>query len=286
MTFTLRTDPAWPPGIWHAEETDSTNLEVLRRAAGTFENGACFTADDQTAGRGRLGRQWQATRGNGLAFTLAYAHVTDDAARHLLWMHLAVALAVAELADELCSPLRKSAAAGGGGRPGIKWPNDVATLDAAGQLQKLCGVLTETAAEADGRGLRVAIGCGINVNHTRDDFPPDLRDSATSLRMLAAASDAATAEPLPLDEIRSKVLARVATRPAALRGGRIADVRDEIRARSLLAGRRIEVLHPDGRVLKGTVAGLDDTARLQLDCDDGCRVTLDSGDVTRVRPAS
>ncbi|MGE0431138.1 MAG: biotin--[acetyl-CoA-carboxylase] ligase [Planctomycetota bacterium] len=267
--FTRRADDAsWPPGIWHAAETDSTNLEALRRAADTFASGACFTADEQTAGRGRLGRKWVATRGHGLAFSLAYSHVTLPH-EHLLWMHLAVAASVAAVAGTLSVA----------GRPGLKWPNDVVVIDDGdpSPVRKLCGVLTETATEADGNGLRVAIGCGINVNHTADDFPPDLRDTATSLRMLAGAVQS-------LDDIRSRVLREIATRHDAIARGDITAVRDEVRARSLLPGRNVEVTRPDGRVLAGRAHAIDDGGRLVLDADDGQRYTLDSGDVTRVRP--
>jgi BirA family transcriptional regulator, biotin operon repressor / biotin---[acetyl-CoA-carboxylase] ligase len=117
-----------------------------------------ITADEQTAGRGRQGRTWTAPSGSALLYSAVLRPLEP---RHSL-LPLAVALAVCETAARL--------------RPGIeckvKWPNDV-HLDG----RKLAGILIE----ARPQDRWAVIGVGLNLTIARDQFPEELRDSATSL---------------------------------------------------------------------------------------------------------
>ena len=157
----------------------STN-DVVREwlAAGTPE--VCLAvAGEQSAGRGREGRTWVAPPGAALLLSLGFRPTWLPPER--AWRLAATAsLAMAEAAESMIGLL--------GGTVRLKWPNDL-VLDAAdvGEAgvagwRKLGGVL----GESDGLGTsdpRVVIGMGINADWAETDFPADLADDMTSLRM-------------------------------------------------------------------------------------------------------
>lgn len=142
----------------HYRRTESTNDRARELAAGGAPHGTVVTAAEQTAGRGRQGRTWTAPPGKALLYS-ALLRPLDE--RHAT-LPLAVPLAVCAAAEEL--------------RPGIeckvKWPNDVWLEE-----RKLAGVLIE----ARPQDSWAVIGVGLNLSISTDDFPPDLRDKATSL---------------------------------------------------------------------------------------------------------
>jgi BirA family biotin operon repressor/biotin-[acetyl-CoA-carboxylase] ligase len=146
----------------HFRVTDSTNARARELVEAGAPHGTVVTADEQTAGRGRQGRNWTAPAGKALLYS-AVLRPLDE--RHLL-LPLAVPLAVCEAAEEL--------------QPGvecaIKWPNDVWV-----EGRKLAGVLIE-AKPQDGWAV---IGVGLNLAIERNEFPSELRETATSLPGIA-----------------------------------------------------------------------------------------------------
>jgi BirA family transcriptional regulator, biotin operon repressor / biotin---[acetyl-CoA-carboxylase] ligase len=122
-------------------EIDSTNTELMRRArAGQLEP-VLLVAEQQTAGRGRLGRQWQSQIGASLTFTLGLSLAPQD------WSGLSLAVGVS-LAESLHPDVQ------------LKWPNDLWVKD-----RKLAGILIETASFGvphDNRRYAV-IGVGLNI---------------------------------------------------------------------------------------------------------------------------
>ena len=173
---------------------------------------------EQSAGRGRQGRTWTAPPGRALLYS-AILRPLDE--RHLL-LPLAVPLAVCEAAEAL--------------RPGIectiKWPNDVWV-----EGRKLAGILIE-ARPQDGWAV---IGVGLNLAIARDEFPPELRETATSLFGSARRGADGSPEPqrgcsatLPRPSCRSRSLSRQLDRWATIRGpvlGRVARARRAARPR-------------------------------------------------------
>lgn len=148
-------------------ETGSTQ-DAARSAAGGVP-GLLLTAGVQSAGRGQQGRVWEQGAGRGLAVT--YAVEASQSGR------LSMAAALAAL-----SACERCVGEGVGGALWIKAPNDIVLADAgaASGRRKLAGILIE-----QGGGLAL-IGVGINVAHMPEHFPPGLRDSAVSLRMLGS----------------------------------------------------------------------------------------------------
>ncbi len=155
----------WPlEAIWQAVEphlpgltcevlplVDSTNTELMRRfKAGQLEP-TLLVAEQQSAGRGRLGRQWHSQRGDSLMFSLGLALTPAD------WSGLSLAVGVS-LADSL------DAANAPDQRIGLKWPNDLWLVEnrtGSKTERKLGGILVETATFESQR--YVVIGVGINV---------------------------------------------------------------------------------------------------------------------------
>ncbi|HVS98889.1 MAG TPA: biotin--[acetyl-CoA-carboxylase] ligase [Solirubrobacterales bacterium] len=240
----------------HFQRTESTNTVARELAAAGAPHGTVVTADEQTAGRGRQGRTWTAPARSALLYSAVLRPLEP---RHSL-LPLAAALAVCETAETL--------------RPGIeckvKWPNDI-HLDG----RKLAGILIE-ARPQDGWAV---VGIGLNLTIAPEDFPPDLRDRATSL----FTSNAGDPQPaVPYDHysgIRNSWprLAVAGALSGALEEWLDADeshVLAEWRRRDALRGR--EVSWQDR---SGVAEGIDERGYLVVRLADGDRVVLGAGDV-------
>src|SRR6478735_9756963 len=142
----------------HYRSTDSTNTRARELAAAGAPHGTVVTATEQTAGRGRLGRSWTAPPGKALLYSAIVRPLED---RHTM-LPLAVPLAVCEAAEQLNPGLDCK----------VKWPNDI---HAKGR--KLAGVLIE----ARPQDSWAVIGIGLNLFIEDHEFPPELRDRATSI---------------------------------------------------------------------------------------------------------
>ena len=142
---------------------DSTNSEAKRRVRAGCPEGLVVVADNQKAGRGRMGRGWLSVPGKGLYFSVV-----------LFPKHLPmnkVALLTPLTAVAVCRAIIDMT-----GLPvALKWPNDLFLKG-----QKVGGILLEAGGEADSVKYAI-IGIGINVNLTQDDIPSDLAQIATSL---------------------------------------------------------------------------------------------------------
>ncbi|MCL6634836.1 MAG: biotin--[acetyl-CoA-carboxylase] ligase [Peptococcaceae bacterium] len=152
--------------VFYSESISSTNdlaKELARKGAG---EGSLVVAEEQTGGKGRLGRGWFSPRYKGIWFSLILHPPVDPSEASRVTMLAAVAVA---------SAIRKST----GVAAGIKWPND---LLAGGK--KICGILAELSAEMD-RINHLVVGVGINANLDAGDFPEEVRSAATSLKMEA-----------------------------------------------------------------------------------------------------
>lgn len=150
--------PDWVPECRYLRRTDSTNRVAMAWASEGAPHGSLVLADFQTAGRGRLGREWTAPAGSSLLFSL----IVRPGGRPDSWplLSLAAGIAVCEALTEL------------GLQPGLKWPNDV-LLDG----KKTAGILAEAA------GGVVILGIGVNVG--RVELPEPLAATATSLETFA-----------------------------------------------------------------------------------------------------
>ncbi|HBN83196.1 MAG TPA: biotin--[acetyl-CoA-carboxylase] ligase [Clostridiales bacterium] len=152
-----------PAEVHFMDNVDSTNnvaKQMMHQGCGP---GNVVVALEQTAGKGRLGRQWNSSGGKGV--WLSYCLRPTFSIEKIGLVTLAGACAVCELLIEQ------------GFDAGIKWPNDILIHG-----KKVCGILTETVFE-ETRIDFVVVGVGLNMSQTKEDFGPDLENSATSLRI-------------------------------------------------------------------------------------------------------
>lgn len=257
---------------WVAE-TGSTNADALALARDGAPEGIVLVADHQTAGRGRLGRSWEAPPGASLLCTvlLRPPAAVGDA------VTLAAALAMAEAVEAVT-----------GVRALLKWPNDlvVEVAGAGGGTRKLAGVLAEAdwparsqasagwSAPPPGERITVVVGIGVNCNWPVD-VPEELADLLVSCNHCTGAD---------VDRVALLVeyLRRLDARYAALVAGDRAGLLDDWRARSATLGRRVRVdLGADD--VEGVAVDVTDAGHLVVDTDTGERRTFAVGDVTHLR---
>jgi BirA family biotin operon repressor/biotin-[acetyl-CoA-carboxylase] ligase len=192
--------------------TDSTNRVAMEMAENGAKHGTVVVADAQTAGRGRMGRRWVSPAGKNLYVSLLLrpSVPTVDAPR----LALVAGVALADAVEAVGVPAS------------LKWPND---LYCGGR--KAAGILAEMASDPDGV-RHVVIGVGLNVNMEEADFPPDLRDTSTSLRIRAGRVFRRV-------DVLARLLDAFGTRYAEFIGGGFASLRDGWDRRDFLRGRRV-----------------------------------------------
>lgn len=142
----------------------STNTRAAAWAAEGAPEGSLVLAEEQTRGRGRMGRTWHAHPGQNLTFSLVLRPALPPDRFGLIT--LAAGVAVCQALDPLLAPLR----------PAIKWPNDVLLGNA-----KCCGMLLESSFDGSGVDKRAAVVLGIGLNVNQAAFPAMLRSVSTSL---------------------------------------------------------------------------------------------------------
>jgi len=149
--------------VFSYQRVGSTNDVARQVARNGAAHGTLVVAEEQTAGRGRMGRSWNSPPGVSLLFSLVLR--PQMAPNRVFQLAICGALAVAEVVCQRTHlPVK------------VKWPNDVLIRG-----KKLAGVLTET--QVDLAGFRfVVLGVGININQAPADFPEDLQGQATSIR--------------------------------------------------------------------------------------------------------
>ena len=150
--------------VYHETVVDSTNMAARRALEEGAPDLSLFIADEQTAGRGRRGRQWQSDHRQGLWFSLLLRPqaTPTEMSRLTLFAGLCVAQAIRQLS---------------GLDAAVKWPNDIIILPSG---QKICGILTEMVVE-ENQVTAVILGIGVNVSI--ENFPAELTAQATSLRL-------------------------------------------------------------------------------------------------------
>jgi BirA family biotin operon repressor/biotin-[acetyl-CoA-carboxylase] ligase len=249
-----------PGGPWTDLEflqvTDSTNRVAMEMAEKGAKHGTIVVADAQTAGRGRMGRRWASPAGKNLYVSLLLrpSVPTVDAPR----LALVAGVALADAVEAAGVPAL------------LKWPNDLYCGE-----RKAAGILAEMASDQDGV-RHVVIGVGLNVNMDEEDFPPDLRDTATSLRIRAGKTFRRV-------DILVRLLEAFGTRYAEFIGGGFASLRDEWDRRDFLRGRRV-LLRRNGLEGWGTADGLDAAGALRFHPDAGPAIeSVHSGEILDFR---
>lgn len=228
---------------------------------------AVATADEQTSGRGRQGRTWNAPPGTALLVSAGFRPL-DLELRHAWRLAATAALAMLDAAEDVAG-LRD-------GSIWLKWPNDLVADAEDGRLVKLAGVLGESAPTRDGQRVETAvIGIGINADWPAAAFPPEIRDSMTSLRELSGG------RPIDRDTLLDAWLSRLEPRYEALKAGHFDAGAWSIRQRT--TGSTVEVDMGTSRIT-GAAVGVDpESGALLVRGTDGATARIGSGEVVRCR---
>lgn len=226
--------------VLHYDVIDSTNLEAKRQIKSGAKLPSIILADTQTAGKGRMGRQFYSPDKTGLYMSFVYEPLTDF--QDSVTVTSAVAVAVVRAIEELTDL-----------NPKIKWVNDIYIDD-----KKVAGILTEAVT-----GEKTSIIVGIGVNITTDHFPDEIKDTATSLKCAVDKNDL-------LECIVRHLIGLIKGLPQRT-------FLPEYKEKSMVIGK--EVYFIKDRVKKeGIAVDINQDGGLIVQTSDGC-ITLNTGEI-------
>jgi len=235
------------------EQTTSTNDVIEKLARDEVKEGIVVFAESQTKGRGRLGRTWLSPARKGLWFSV----LLRPDLRPPETTRLTVASAAA---------LRRAIQSETGLAPEIKWPNDILIRG-----KKVAGILTELSAELD-RVKHVILGIGVDVNLGTNEFPTELRKTATSLKIEAGQT-------ISRPELATAILRELDHDYARVGDNQFAAVADEWEAHCTTIGRAVTIRVGD-RKISGRAESLGEDGALRLRTEHGHLERVTGGDVT------
>ncbi|MFF8655061.1 biotin--[acetyl-CoA-carboxylase] ligase [Streptomyces huasconensis] len=257
-------------GLWSSLDvvprTGSTNTDLVARADGLAE-GAVLVAEEQSAARGRLDRQWSAPARSGLFFSVLLKPAEVPVERWG-WLPLLTGVAVATGLSRVA-----------GVDTALKWPNDL-LVTVGDQERKAGGILAERAGAAGGSGGGVVIGIGLNVTLREDELPVP---TAGSLALAGATTT--DRDPLLRAVLRSLeqwygVWRGAGGDPAASR------LQEAYAAGCATLGRRVRAELPGDRAIVGEAVAVDGDGRLVLATEAGVQEPVGAGDIVHLRPAN
>lgn len=248
--------PGFVPKILRFDSLPSTNLEAARLASEGVPEGLCVVAREQTAGRGRLQRDWRSPKDAGLYFSVVLRPTLPQQAWPLLTLMAAVAVH-----DALLNTFNVKA--------DIKWPNDLLVAD-----QKICGILAETVETKQGRAVVVGIG----INLAKDAIPKTLELEATAVENVTGRSE----QPEQILSPLTNALSQYYELLNGADGSRLL-IAEWLARSTYAAGKLIRVVESD-ESFEGTTCGLERDGALRVETDSGEIKIVRAGDVTTVRP--
>lgn len=236
--------------VHYYAETDSTQNRCQELAKEGAPEGTLVVADTQTGGKGRLGRVWHSPPGTSISMSLLLRPQLE--LQRCPQLTLLTAVAIVEAIRGIYTIPAE-----------IKWPNDVLVNG-----KKICGILTELNAESD-RINWLIIGMGINVNTLPEQFPEEVLDVATSLRIVKGES----MRRVPLIQ---EILRRLENLYDLYVAEGFAPIRKRWEACAITIGKRVTIRTLHGS-FQGLAEGIDDSGVLL--------VRQDNGELTRVYSA-
>jgi len=237
------------------EHLDSTNARAFQLATQGAPDGTLVITERQTKGRGRLARAWYSPPGLGIWMSLILRPEIKPAEAPGLSLVSGLALALT-VEEQLKIPAK------------LKWPNDCLLNG-----RKTAGILTELSAD-HGRVDFVILGIGINVGHREEDFPSDLRHTATSLALAAK-------KPVDRVEFLQAFLRRLELDYLQFKRTGLGPTIGRYESHCSLIGCEIEA-QVGKRTIRGRAKRIDPGGGLVIDIA-GTETTLTAGEVTRVR---
>ncbi len=247
------TTTSFGQSIVYFDRVSSTNEVAKELAAQGIPEGTVVIAEEQTGGKGRLGRQWVSPHGQGVWLTLILRPQISpmDAPKLTIMAAVAVARAIAQVSSVT---------------PGIKWPNDILY-----QGRKLAGILTEMSAEMDTVNYAI-LGIGTNVNISEEAFPEELKNQATSLLKEGGTK-------VNRAKYVQSLLGNLEELYGQLLGGGFDAILAEWRRFSLTIGARVVVTGLK-QTMEGLAVDIDETGALILEDTTGQKLKVVAGDVS------
>lgn len=229
------------------DTVDSTNNEAKRMISDGFKENALIVSNEQTSGRGRLGREFFSPKNTGIYMSFIFH--TDLKLSDAVSVTTAAAVAVVRAIERITDI-----------RPQIKWVNDVYIGE-----KKLCGILTEAVSDFE-TGLAQSVVIGIGINISTEEFPSGISETAVSLNfsglsrnnLIAAVSD-------ELVEICSDLSNK--------------SYIEVYREHSLIIGKEID-FYRNNTKYSATAVDIDSDGGLIVKLKDGKTEVLNSGEVT------
>ena len=237
----------------HCLETiDSTNTYAKKLAMSGAPDGTVVIANDQTAGRGRMGRTFQSPKDKGIYLSVLLRPEMEP--QRLMPVTAMAGIAVADAVEAVC-----------GVRPGLKWPNDPVIGN-----KKLCGILTEMSLEGEtGRVQYLVLGIGINVGQA--DLTEDVAAIATSL-------SAYLGRPVSRPQLAAALIKELEKLYGALKDGDLSRYLAAYRRDCVNLGKTVQLLGEDRDVV--TAVDIDGEFGLVVRTADGTEKTVRSGEVS------
>jgi BirA family transcriptional regulator, biotin operon repressor / biotin---[acetyl-CoA-carboxylase] ligase len=236
--------------IYSFDTIDSTNAFAKTLVSQDALEGTLVITEEQTAGKGRQNRQWFSEKGMDLTFSvILYPNISPE---RIGIISLLGSLAVAE-AVESTSP----------NKPTCKWPNDV-LIDG----KKVCGILSEVIFNSE-TSYAVIMGIGLNVNQSI--FPDELKNTATSLSLIAGHA---------IDRIvlLARILERLETLYDAIQHSQPELIIQQWKNYCTMFGKMIKI-DQSGNILEGIAAGIADDGGLLVDTNKK-QIKILAGDVS------
>lgn len=249
----LSQDNPWREQIQFYDTITSTNDVLKQLALQNAPNGTVLVADSQTGGRGRLGRTFLSPSGVGIYLSV----LLRPCCMPMELMHLTCACACAA-----CSAIEQSA----GFRPGVKWTNDIVFNN-----RKLAGILTELGLKQDGSTAYAIIGIGINCAQRPEDFPPDIREIAGSLKM-------ASGREIDRALVAAKMIDAFCDMSQVLLTNK-KQIMERYRRDCITLGQEVSLVRGD-EILHGKALDVDEEGALIVKYRDGTVETVNSGEVS------
>ena len=231
---------------------DSTNSEAKRHAVSGAAPYTVIFAEEQSGGRGRLGRSFFSPKGSGIYMSMIlYPSVSAEKSILVTTAaSVAVCRAIEAVTGETCA---------------IKWVNDIYLRD-----RKICGILTEAVTNFETGAIEsIVVGIGINFRQKDTDFPEEIRGKAGAVFQEDTRG-------VTRNQLAAAVINQLSRMDEMLETG---DFIRSYKRRSLVLGKSV-VLHTVGKEIPAKVLDIDNTGGLVVEYEDGRRGTIHSGEVS------
>ncbi|MEI7589786.1 MAG: biotin--[acetyl-CoA-carboxylase] ligase [Deltaproteobacteria bacterium] len=241
--------------VRYFDSVDSTNLRAFALANNGAPEGLVVIADQQSSGRGRLGRKWHSPAKQNI-----YASIVlrpSIAPQYASQIPIIVGVAIQKTLGEYIPQIT------------LKWPNDILVGN-----KKICGILTEMKSSPQHVDF-IIVGIGININQCADDFDNAIQKTATSLFLETNIKYHRT-------EILKKMLFHLGEIYYSYCQDGFDGIKKEWLSCANIIGKKIAVAFKE-RVLAGVVTDIDDYGALVCRQDDGNIININAGDATIIK---